>query len=178
MIFKPFIREQPWTARVIIRHVTYSDLRALEWEGEYQHFRKVYAQAYERFMSGLSILWAAELPGAGLIGQVFIQLNCDRPELANGHDRAYLYSFRIRPNYRGAGLGSRMLQTVENDLSSRRFRYVTLNVARENERAQQLYLRCGYQIIAPEPGIWSYPDDQGVWHSVEEPAWRMEKEIA
>jgi ribosomal protein S18 acetylase RimI-like enzyme len=60
-------------------------------------------------------------------------------------------------------------------LRQREFRYITLNVARDNPRAQQLYVRRGYYVVAPEPGIWSYPDEKGVWHRVEEPAWRMEK---
>ena len=38
-------------------------------------------------------------------------------------------------------------------------------------------VRRGYYVVAPEPGIWSYPDEKGVWHRVEEPAWRMEKKI-
>jgi ribosomal protein S18 acetylase RimI-like enzyme len=162
---------------VLVRHATEADLPAMEWEGEYTHFRRVYADAYQRMRRGFSIMWLAELPGHGLIGQVFIQLICDRPELADGEDRAYLYSFRVRKEYRSLGIGTRIMDVVEADLRQRGFSYVTLNVARDNPRAQQLYLRRGYYVVAPEPGIWSYPDENGVWHRVEEPAWRMEKKI-
>lgn len=164
-----------WVDQAIIRPVVEADLPALEWGGEYQHFRRVFADAYHRMRRGNSILWVAELPGKGLIGQVFIQFICDRPELADGVERAYLYSFRVRKNYRSCGLGSRILDTVEEDLRERGFIYVTLNVARDNPRAQQLYVQRGYHVVAPEPGIWSYQDDKGIWHRVEEPAWRMEK---
>ena len=83
---------------LIVRHVQKSDLPALEWDGEYRHFRRVFADAYERCRLGYSVLWLAELPhpAPGIVGQVFIQLTCDRPELADGADRAYLYSFRVR----------------------------------------------------------------------------------
>lgn len=164
-----------WINQVVIRPMVETDLPALEWDGEYQHFRRVFADAYQRMRRGLSVLWVAELPEVGLIGQVFIQFVCDRSELADGVERAYLYSFRVRKKYRGCGLGSRILDVVEDDLRKRGFVFVTLNVARDNPRAQQLYVRRGYRVAAPEPGVWSYPDDKGVWHRVEEPAWRMEK---
>lgn len=169
--------EPPWLSEVVIRLVREEDLSALEWDGEYSHFRNVFLQAWQRFQKGLSVLWVAELPDIGIIGQVFIQLICDRHELADGKTRAYLYSFRVRPAYRGRGLGSRILQTVEDDLRRRGFRYVTLNVGKENRLAQKMYKRHGYQIVAHEPGNWSYIDDKGILVEMHEPAWRMEKTL-
>ncbi len=166
-----------WVAQVQIRQATAADLPGLEWDGEFAHFRRVYADAYQRMVDGKSVLWVADLPGVGIIGQVFIQLTCDREELADGSCRAYFYSFRIRPAYRGAGLGTRVMQVVEMDLVKRGFKFVTLNVAKTNTDAQRLYFRHGYNIVAPEPGIWTYPDQYGIWHRVEEPAWRMEKKL-
>lgn len=177
MIFRTKPRQAGWLPSVVIRHLQQKDLPNLEWDGEFTHFRRVYAEAYERMQSGLSVLWVAELPGNGIVGQVFIQLTCDRPELADGFNRAYLYSFRVRTPYRSGGLGTRIMHTVENDLRARKFSFITLNVARDNFRAIQLYERRGYRIVAPEPGTWSYPDENGVWHSVVEPAWRMEKKL-
>ncbi len=167
-----------WLARVQVRQMTAADLPDLEWDGEFSHFRRVYADAYQRMMDGKSVLWVADLPGAGIIGQVFIQLTCDREELADGSCRAYFYSFRIKAAFRNAGLGTRIMQVVETDLIQRGFNYVTLYVARTNDDAQRLYVRHGYRIVAPEPGIWNYPDQYGIWHRVEEPAWRMEKKLA
>jgi len=178
---KPILVPSPsapaWLSKVIIRLVEEKDLPALEWDGEYRHFRNVFAQAWQRSQKGLSVLWVAELLGVGLIGQAFIQLICDRRELADGKSRAYLYSFRVRPAYRGQGLGSRILQMVENDLRQRGFRYVTLNVGKENQRAQEMYKRHGYHIVAHEPGNWSYVNDEGIIIDVHEPAWRMEKKL-
>ena len=171
------VLENAGPAQVIVRPITEEDLPELEWDGEFTHFRRVFAEAYHRMQRGYTLMWAAELPGAGIIGQVFIQFVCDRPELADGVERAYLYSFRVRSHYRSQGIGSRVMDVVEEDLRRRGFHYVTLNVARDNPRAQHLYLRRGYHVTAPEPGIWSYPDHLGVWHQVVEPAWRMEKEL-
>lgn len=166
-----------WLSRVVIRVVEQSDLPALEWDGEYTHFRRMFAESFQRQQRGFSVLWVAELPGAGIIGQVFIQLICDRHELADGLYRAYLYSFRIKAPYRSAGLGGKMLAAVEADLKQRHFRSITLNVAKVNTRARQMYERHGFHATAHEPGCWSYRDHEGVLHQVEEPAWRMEKQI-
>jgi len=166
-----------WLAKTNFRHVTQADLLALEWEGAYTHFRRVYAQAYQRMQQGLSVLWLAELPGKGIIGQVFIQLECDRPALADGRMRAYMYSFRVRPEYRNTGLGSHMLKVVIDDLRQRGFSFLTLNVAKDNPLAQSFYERHNFKVVAHEPGVWSYPDENGIWQQVEEPACRMERKL-
>jgi ribosomal protein S18 acetylase RimI-like enzyme len=160
-----------------IRQVQEADLPGLEWDGEYAHFRRLYADAFERSRRGKSVLWVAELPEVGLVGQAFVQLVCDRPELADGVSRAYMYAFRVRHAYRGRGLGSHILSRVEEDLRKRGFHSVTLNVARNNPGARRLYERHGYHVVAPESGIWSYLDEKGEWHTMEEPAWRMEKKL-
>lgn len=167
-----------WLQSVTIRPVARKDLTALEWQGEFSRFRRVYAEAFERAQRGLAVLWVAEIPVVGIIAQVFIQLICNRKELADGYSRAYLYSFRVQSNYRRQGLGSLMIRHVESDLLKRGFRFLTLNVARENVEAIRLYLRHGFAIVASEPGIWSYLDENGVRQTVEEPAWRMEKVLA
>ncbi len=160
-----------------IRKLTKEDLPGLEWDGEYTHFRNVYKGVYQRTLVGTAAAWVAESPLDGIVGQVFLQLDCDRPELANGWNRAYLYSFRIKPPYRNLGLGSKMLNTLEDYLVARRYTRLTLNVARDNPHAIRLYKRHGFQIVSEEPGIWSYIDHMGKWHTVEEPSWRMEKRL-
>lgn len=167
-----------WIEDINIRHLEQADLVGMEWEGEFTHFRKMYAEAYARIVHGLSVGWVAEMHPVGLVGQVLVQLACDRPELADGLVRAYVYAFRVRPQYRGCGLGARLMRVVEEDLRQRGFSVVTLNVAKDNPRARQLYDRLGYHPVADDPGIWSYEDHLGVWHQVIEPAWRMEKELA
>ena len=160
---------------VNVRLATKADLPAMEWDGEFKHFRNVYANAYTRMQQGTSIIWIAEIPGFGLIGQVFLQLICDQPELADGWQRAYLYSFRIKPQFRNQRLGSEMVKEIEDFLIFRHYTRLTLAVARDNTNAIRLYRRLGFQIVGEETGVWSYPDEQGVWRSVKEPSWRMEK---
>ncbi|MEL7590569.1 MAG: GNAT family N-acetyltransferase [Anaerolineaceae bacterium] len=165
-------------AKVSIRRMTREDLPALEWNGEFKHFRNVYKSVYHRMQQGGADAWVAESAQGEIIGQVFLQYMSDRPELADGWNRAYLYSFRIKPLYRSRGLGTRMLRVLEDALIARHYHHVTLNVARDNPDAIRLYKRQGFQIIAEEPGIWSYIDHEGQWQTVIEPSWRMEKKLA
>ncbi len=162
---------------VHFRHVTQTDLPALEWEGEFIHFRRMYAEAYRRSLRGEAVLWLIEHPQFGILGQLFVHLESQRHELADGVHRAYIYGFRVRPTYRGLGLGSRLLEVAEQDLVQRGFTYTVLNVSRENLDARRLYERLGYRVVAGDPGRWSYLDEHGIRHDVVEPAWRMEKKL-
>jgi ribosomal protein S18 acetylase RimI-like enzyme len=172
------ILSSEWITQVVVRPIEAAEVPDLEWDGEFVHFRRVYADAYARVQRGLTAIWVARWAGfPGVLGQAFIQLNSDRRELADGENRAYLYSFRIRPQFRSAGLGTRFMQVIMEDLHQRGYRRLTLNVAKTNIRAQALYHRLGFLTTAHEPGIWSYQDHEGNWQHVEEPAWRMEKSL-
>ena len=162
---------------VKIRAVNKDDLLSLEWDGEYRHFRRLYAEIYQSACSGKAVMWIAELAGSGLVGQLFVQLTSSRSELADGKERAYIYGFRIKPDFRRQGLGRWMMEVAEQDLRKRHFSRVTLNVARDNPDARRLYEYLGYQVVALEPGKWSYIDHQGNRREVHEPAWRMEKNL-
>ncbi|KAA3643060.1 MAG: GNAT family N-acetyltransferase [Chloroflexi bacterium] len=163
---------------LLIRHLREADLPALEWEGQYTHFRNLYAEAYQRMQVGKAVLWVVEVPQIGLIGQAFIQLKINgRPRLADGWSRAYLHSFRVRPEYRGRGVGTRMMQVVEDDLQRRGFRNVLLNVTRDNQAAYDLYMRLNYQVVGEDEGKWSYVDQHGVVQHVHEPGWRLQKSL-
>jgi ribosomal protein S18 acetylase RimI-like enzyme len=165
-----------WMASVHIRHAKQADLPAMEWEGEYSRFRRIYFQVYKQAQRDSAIIWVADLLHVGVIGQVFVQLTAIKKlELANGIKRAYVHSFRVRQAFRRAGLGTRLMQTVEMDLVERGYKEITLNVTRTNTSALSLYLDLGYKVIGEDPGCWSYYDENNVLQEVEEPGWRLLK---
>ncbi len=167
-----------WLSSVSIRLADQHDLPALEWEGAYTHFRRVYAHAYQRTQRGQALIWVAEFDPGLLLGQVFVQLNSDAdPSLADGVQSAFIHSFRVRPEYRNAGLGNRLLDTAEADLVSRDFRRVYLQVAWGNDAATRLYERRGYQRVVAISGEWSYEDHLGQLRHVSEPGWRLVKSL-
>lgn len=177
MKMMPLHLDDDLTSRIRLRIATDADLPALEWNGEYSHFRQLYRDIYLSARKGEALLWVAELIGDGIIGQLFVQLTSTRNELADGVHRAYIYGFRIKTEFRRLGIGSYMLQFIEADLGQRGFQRICLNVDRENIDARRLYERFGYIIVAAEAGYWSYLDENGIRHFVHEPAWRMEKDL-
>ena len=164
-------------SRIVIRSAAESDLLAIEWDGEYQEFRNVYADVFRRTKRGLAVMWLADLAEKGLIGQVFVQFETNDRSTANGKTRAYVHSFRVRDSWQRRGLGKQLMDWAEADLLARGFREVTLNVARDNEGALRLYQRLGYHIVKEIPGRWSYFDLNNELKHAVEPGYRMMKRI-
>ncbi len=162
---------------VCIRQAEKGDLTALEWNGEYIHFRRLYAETFMMVEQGAALIWVAEMNGQGLIGQCFVSLRRNRPELADGIVRAYIYGFRVKPKYRNRGIGTHIMLTIEEDLHERKFQQVTLNVGQDNQPARRFYERLGYVVVGSDPGYWSYIDDKGRRIDMHEPAWRMVKTL-
>ncbi len=167
----------PLLARVTFRHALRPDLLSLEWDGEFSHFRRLYSEAYRSSELGQAIIWIAELSDVGLVGQLFVHLRSDRRELADGETSAYIYGFRVRPAYQSKGIGTKLLEIAERDLIQRGYSIVNLNVGQDNQRARLLYERLGYRVIGSDPGQWSFYDQHGRRQNVNEPAWRMQKEL-
>jgi ribosomal protein S18 acetylase RimI-like enzyme len=164
---------------ISIRLVSREDLPALEWEGAYLHFRRVYARAFHRQELGNALLWVVEREPGYLLAQLFILLRSEiEPDLADGRHRAFMHSFRVRPELRRRGLGSCLLQHTEIDLIERGFQWLFLHVANENAPAISFYEHHGYHRVSPVSGEWSYEDHRGIQRYVHEPGWRMSKELS
>ncbi|NJD59579.1 MAG: hypothetical protein C3F13_05095 [Anaerolineales bacterium] len=162
---------------VSIRQAKKTDMPALEWDGAYSHFKRLYEDTYLMVEQGAALIWIAENNGGELIGQCFVSLKRNRPELADGILRAYIYGFRVKPKFRNQGVGTQMMSTIEDDLRERHFHQVTLNVGQDNNNARRFYERLGYNVVGSDPGYWSYIDDKGKRIDMHEPAWRMKKDL-
>lgn len=169
--------EMPDGVHIRIRPAQAEDLPGLEWDGEFSHFRKLYRQHFHNTQTGNTRIWVAESEQGEVVGQVFLMLNSRQAEMADGITRAYLFSFRIKQNYRDKGLGSFMLAFVEKFLLEKGFDTLRLNVARLNVKARHMYEKHGFRVVAPEEGRWKYEDQFGNWQTVHEPAWKMIKKL-
>lgn len=161
---------------LIIRHVVEADIPSLLSEASAVYMQFLFQSAYQGMQRGEQLMWVAERDEV-IIGQVFVQFTSMRPKLANGVDRAYFYSFRVAPQYRGNGVGSRLMAVMEEDLRKRGFSRVTLTVAKTNARAIELYTRQGYRIAGSELVHHSVRDADNRWQREEQEAWRMEKRL-
>ena len=161
---------------LIIRPVEEADLPALEWDGVYATQRRVFRSALEDAQRGERILLVALVDGQ-VVGQVFIQLNSAELNLADGFSRAYLYAFRVRPAWRGRGVGTQLMLAAEDELRQRGFTQAVIGVGKANPRARKLYEERGYAVSGEDSGRWRYLDDSGQEHFLEEPCWIMEKPL-
>jgi ribosomal protein S18 acetylase RimI-like enzyme len=161
---------------VLIREARESDLPGLEWEGAFSHFRGLYQRAFLETQSGRRIMLVAEADSQ-VVGQLFIQLDSFPKPGGDGRATAYLYSFRVRPEYRKQGIGTQLIQAAETRLQTRGYRRAVISVAVTNLTARKLYEHLGYRVYAQDPGQWSYIDDQGQLQRVDEPALVLEKEL-
>lgn len=160
----------------IIREAIEEDLPFLLSESDAVYMQFLFQSAFQGAQRGEQFMWVVECEGI-IIGQVFVQYSSMRPQLANGIDRAYFYSFRVAPDYRNQGVGSMLLSTMENDLRMRGFTMVTLTVAKTNDRAIQLYTRLGYRIAGSETVHHNVKNGKNRWNREKEEAWRMEKRL-
>ena len=80
----------------------------------------------QNISSGNAVFLTVDNQGE-LIGELyaFMDIEEDR-NFANGKDTAYLCAFRIRKDYRGQGLGTRLMETVISDLRNKGFIYATI----------------------------------------------------
>ncbi len=164
-------------ADLIIRSVEETDLTALEWGQEYKKYRRMYTSLFRNAQNGKTLMWIVEIPQGEIIGQAFVMLKSTEQDAADGESRAYVFAFRIKSQWRNKGIGTYLMQFIENDLDQRGFKFITLNVAKDNPDALRLYRRMGYRIIGSRPGVWSYKDHEGKIQYVDEPAWRMMKRL-
>jgi ribosomal protein S18 acetylase RimI-like enzyme len=163
---------------LVIRQVEQRDLPALEWDGEYKKYRRMYADIFQDTRIGRTLMWIITTPLGEMIGQTFVMLNSSERQTADGENRAYIFAFRVKSDWRNRGVGTFLMNFVERDCRNRGFSYLTLNVAKENPDALRLYERLGFQVICSRPGRWSYKDDMGRTQHVNEPSWRMIKCIS
>lgn len=162
--------------RILIREAGERDLPALEWEGRYRHFRRLYRHALAESRRGRRVMLVADVEGQ-IVGQVFIQLTSGRAELADGSHSGYLYAFRVRPEFRNQGIGTQLLLEAEAILRGQGFGRAVIAVAKNNQRALRLYQIMGYHRFAEDPGQWSYVDHEGCVRHVSEPAYMLEKDL-
>lgn len=97
----------------------------------------------ENIRSGNAEFWTIDHCGA-LIGELYLFKALADKDFADGRTRAYLCAFRIQKEYRGQGLGSRLLEAVLARLRDCGFSTVTIGVDESEEDNIRLYRRHGF----------------------------------
>ena len=93
--------------------------------------------------SGNAVFWTVD-HGGELIGELYVFLNLDDKDFADGKSTAYLCAFRVKEGYRGQGLGSRLMHAALAELKESGFRTATIGVGSDKPQNIRLYHRFGF----------------------------------
>lgn len=152
------------------------ELPALEWDGVYTHYRPVFKETFDDTLIGRKVILVAT-QAEQIIGQIFIQLLSAELQFADGANRGYLYSLRVRPEWRGQQIGTQLIAAAEADLRQRGFSTAVISAAKDNPAALRLYERLGYRIFTQDEGVWYFIDVNGQEQKSDEPCWILEKRL-
>jgi len=162
--------------KLVIRNLREADLPALEWDGEYRHFKRLYRQMYEQMRRGRRLMLIAEFDD-DIIGQAFIQFFIHRDELEKPIIPGYLHAVRVKPPFRNRGIGTQMIRIAEQVMAHKGMNCSVIAVEIDNLAALRLYERLGYERFAEDDGAWSYVDHRGERRFVSQPAHLLKKHL-
>ena len=97
----------------------------------------------QNISSGNAIFWTLDKDGE-LIGELYVFLNLNDKDFADGKTTAYLCAFRVKEGYRWQGLGSRMMNAALAELKEIGFHFATIGVGIDKPENIQLYRRLGF----------------------------------
>ena len=161
---------------VNIRNADERDLLALEWDGEYTRFRRLYREAMHETRRDKRAILVAEV-GDLVVGQLFVNYHSTWRKSFFGQRTGYLHSFRVKPDFRNQGVGRNLIAQAESMLVQRGFNRAVISVAQTNEAALRLYQSLGYERFREDPGRWSFMDHDSQIHRVIEPAFILRKSL-
>ncbi len=100
---------------------------------------------YQNISSGNAVFWALDHNGE-LIGELYVFLDLDDKDFADGTDRAYLCAFRVSAEYRGQGLGSKLMMRAITELKEKGFRSATIGVSNDEPQNIKMYHHMGFSV--------------------------------
>lgn len=98
---------------------------------------------WRNIASGNAVFWTLDNDG-DLIGELYVFMDLDDKDFADGKSTAYLCAFRVKEGYRGQGLGSSLINTALAELKENGFRSATIGVGSDKPQNIRLYRRLGF----------------------------------
>ena len=77
-------------------------------------------------------------------------------------DELHVNNVAVRPQFRGQGLGSALLQTTVDQARQRDAKNAQLEVRAGNEEAQRLYLKCGFVVVGRRKNYYREPTEDAL----------------
>jgi ribosomal-protein-alanine N-acetyltransferase len=81
-------------------------------------------------------------------------------------DELHVNNVAVRPEFRGQGLGSALLQTTLDEARKRSAKIAQLEVRAGNAEAQRLYTRCGFTVVGRRKNYYRDPTEDALLMSL------------
>ena len=131
---------------------------------------------YNSIETGNAVFWTVENEGE-LIGELYVFNDLEDKDFADGKNTAYLCAFRIREDYRGKGIGTRLLCEVLAHLKEAGFTRATIGVSPEEERNIELYKSQGFITKVKDCYFDPCAMDENMSPKQEKGFWLLTKEL-
>ncbi len=142
------------TLRLTVRDVEPEDLPALDWSGGPAHLRVV-AESWQRTLADEVVLLCVEAPSGQLVGLGGL-------DLVKAVGAGELWMLSVHEAWQSLGVGTFLVEALEQAAAARGLRRVQLSVEDDNPRAAALYARLGYRPVGRREESW--PLDDGSQH--------------
>ena len=128
-----------------------SELSAWGWDAYYNEMRS--------HLDTIMLVARLESPGSEyrLAGFIVARLIADELHVNN---------VAVRPEFRGRGLGSILLQTTLDQGRLRHAKIAQLEVRASNTAAQSLYRRCGFEVVGRRKNYYRAPTEDALLMSL------------
>ena len=127
---------------------------------------------FRNISSGNAVFWTVDNDG-DLIGELYVFMNLDDKDFADGKTAAYLCAFRVKEGYRGQGLGSALMNAALSELKEMGFRSATIGVGSDKPQNIRLYRRLGFNKIIRDCHYDPCGMDENNQPEFEEEAWQL-----
>jgi ribosomal protein S18 acetylase RimI-like enzyme len=88
-------------------------------------------------------IFVAEDPQQKFLGHVIVL--SDQIEAPTGESQGWIFDLSVIPEYWGAGLAQKLMETAENFIKERGLKYIGLSVTSANHRAVRFYEKQDYK---------------------------------
>ncbi len=134
------------------RELDPADLPDLGWSGSDAHLQAI-ARDLGRAVAGEIVQLVVALPNGRLVGFGAVDLSL-------AADSGRLWMLSVRESWQSLGVGSYLIQALEQRIVARGRRLATIAVEHDNPRARDLYLRLGYRPYGTALDSWGTAQGQ------------------